>query len=152
MLRAAALLLAALATATAAAPPPPATQPPPFFFGTATASYQVEGAVHAGGRGPSIWDAFSHTPGRVARGDTGDVADDFYHRFPADLTTAAALGATAFRFSLAWTRLFPNGRGEEPHPAGLAFYHRLLDACDAAGLEPYATLFHWDLPAALQDE
>jgi len=130
---------------------PPAC-PAPFFFGTATAAYQVEGAVHAGGRGPSIWDAFSHTPGRVARGDTGDVADDFYHRFAADLTTAAALGATAFRFSLAWPRLFPNGTGEEVNAAGIAFYDRVLDACEAAGLEPYVTLFHWDLPLALQEE
>ena len=112
--------------------------------------FQVEGAVHAGGRGPSIWDAFSHTPGKTARGDTGDTADDFYHRFRADLVTAAALGARAFRFSLAWPRLFPNGTGEEPNPAGLAFYHDVLDACEEAGLEPWVTLYHWDLPLALQ--
>jgi len=138
--------------------PRPPPHPPPFFFGTATAAYQVEGAVFEGGRGPSIWDAFSHTPGRTARGDTGDEADDFYHRFRADLLSAAALGASAFRLSLAWPRLLPNGTGGGgaggPLPSlnrqGAAFYHALLDACEAAGLEPWVTLYHWDLPLALQ--
>jgi len=160
---AAVLALAATVTAAAAAAPPlhwglstsqpspqPQQPPPPFWFGTATAAYQVEGAVHAHARGPSIWDAFSHTPGKTARGDTGDTADDFYHRFSGDLLTAAALGARAFRFSLAWPRLFPNGTGDQPNAEGVAFYHAVLDACAAAGLEPWITLYHWDLPLALQ--
>lgn len=157
---AAALVLAAAAAAvtawaSAAHPPPPPSPhpprpPPPFWWGTATAAYQVEGAVTAHGRGPSIWDAFSHTPGKTARGDTGDTADEFYTRFAADLLTAAALGSRAFRFSLAWPRLFPNGTGTTPHPDGVAFYHRVLDACEGAGLEPFVTLYHWDLPLALQ--
>ena len=139
--------------ATQLRPPPtahPPLDPPPFWWGTATAAYQVEGAVTAHGRGPSIWDAFSHTPGKTAHGDTGDDADEFYSRFSADLLTAAALGTRAFRFSLAWPRLFPNGTGDAPHPEGIAFYHRVLDACEGAGLEPWVTLFHWDLPLALQ--
>ena len=133
-------------------PRPSPSTPLPFFFGTATAAYQVEGAVDTGGRGPTIWDTFSHTPGRTARGDTGDEADDFFHRFPADLLTASALGASAFRFSIAWTRLFPDGNatGVKPNAAGVAFYHSLLDACEGAGLEPWVTLYHWDLPLALQ--
>ena len=136
---------------TARAPRPhPEGFPAGFLWGSATASYQVEGGVHEGGRGPSVWDTFSHTAGKVANGDTGDVADDFYHRFPQDIRLMQELGIKTFRFSVAWSRIFPSGTGK-PNPQGLDFYHRLTDALLAAGIEPYCTLFHWDLPQALQD-
>jgi beta-glucosidase len=123
--------------------------PEGFVWGVATAAYQIEGAVAEDGRGPSIWDAFSQTPGRTAGGNTGDVACDHYHRWPEDLDLLAALGVDAYRFSLAWPRILPDGRS--PNPAGLAFYDRLVDELLARGVDPVATLNHWDLPQALQD-
>jgi beta-glucosidase len=125
--------------------------PPGFLWGSATASYQVEGAVHEGGRGMSIWDTFSHTPGKVANGDTGDVADDFYHRYPEDIKLMQGLGLKSCRFSVAWPRIFPNGVGA-PNQQGIDFYRRLVDSLLQAGITPYCTLYHWDLPQALQDK
>jgi beta-glucosidase len=124
--------------------------PPGMLLGTATASYQIEGAVRENGRGESIWDRFSHTPGAIRNGDTGDVACDHYHRWPDDVELMRRLGVNAYRFSIAWPRVMPQGRGAV-HEAGLAFYDRLVDALLERGLEPFATLYHWDLPQALQD-
>jgi beta-glucosidase len=124
--------------------------PDSFLWGTATASYQVEGAVQEDGRKPSIWDTHSHQPGRVAMGHTGDVAVDEYHRYAEDVQLIKRLGVKAYRFSIAWPRVFPNGDGK-PNEKGIAYYDRLVDALLAAGIEPYATLFHWDLPQACQD-
>ncbi|HEY3266509.1 MAG TPA: GH1 family beta-glucosidase [Armatimonadota bacterium] len=124
--------------------------PDSFLWGAATASYQVEGGVHEGGRGESIWDRFSHTPGKVANGDTGDVACDHYHRFREDVALMQDLGLQAYRFSIAWPRLFPTGAGSL-NRAGLDFYSRLVDALLEAGIQPVPTLYHWDLPQALQD-
>ena len=131
--------------------PAPHSFPPGFVWGTATAAYQVEGAVHADGRGPSIWDTFAHTPGKTWHGETADVTDDFYHRYPEDVASMRRLGVRGFRFSIAWTRVFPDGTGA-PNPKGLDFYKRLLDSLQSAGIDPYCTLFHWDLPQALQDK
>ncbi len=128
----------------------PANFPAGFLWGSATASYQVEGAAREGGRGPSVWDTFSHTAGKTSNGDTGDVADDFYHLFPKDIALMKDLGVKTFRFSVAWSRIFPEGTGK-PNQEGVDFYKRLTDALLAAGIEPYCTLFHWDLPQALQD-
>lgn len=125
--------------------------PADFWFGSATASYQVEGAANEDGRGRSIWDTFSHTPGRVLNGDTGDVADDHYHRLDADLDLMKSLGLEAYRFSIAWPRIQPSGRGEA-NEKGLAFYERLVDGLIARGIRPIATLYHWDLPQSLEDE
>jgi beta-glucosidase len=125
--------------------------PKDFLWGSATASYQVEGAVHEGGRGPSIWDTFSHAQGKTANGDTGDIADDFYHLYPADISLMKEIGLKTFRFSVAWTRIFPQGTGQ-PNQPGIDFYNRLVDALLAAGIQPFCTLFHWDLPQGLQDE
>ncbi len=131
--------------------PSPRSFPTGFLWGSATASYQVEGAVHEDGRGPTIWDTFSHKSGKTFHGDTGDVADDFYHLYPADIALMRDLGLKAFRFSIAWSRVFPTGTGA-PNPKGLDFYHRLVDALLAAGIQPFCTLFHWDLPQALEDK
>ena len=125
--------------------------PNDFIWGTATAAYQVEGAVHEAGRGPSVWDTFSHTPDKTFQGQTGDVADDFYHRYPQDIELMQRLGTKGFRFSIAWPRIFPQGTGT-PNPKGIDFYKRLVDALLAANIEPFCTLFHWDLPQALQDK
>lgn len=125
--------------------------PKGFVWGAATASYQIEGAVSEDGRGESIWDRFSHTPGKVTNGDTGDVADDHYHRWPEDIRLMQALCLNAYRFSIAWPRIIPDGIGAV-NEAGLDFYERLVDALLAAGIEPYVTLYHWDLPQALQDK
>ncbi len=124
--------------------------PPGFVWGAATAAYQVEGAVHEDGRGESVWDRFSHAPGRVANGDTGDVACDHYHRYPEDVALMAELGVDAYRFSIAWPRIQPDGRGPA-NERGLDFYRRLLDELAAHGIRASATLFHWDLPQALED-
>jgi len=124
--------------------------PQDFVWGAATASYQIEGAVHEDGRGESIWDRFCSTPGKVHNGDTGDVACDFYHRHPADIGLMRELGLDAFRLSIAWPRVLPEGRGRV-NPAGLDFYDRLVDALLEAGIRPFATLYHWDLPQPLQD-
>ncbi|MFI6826351.1 GH1 family beta-glucosidase [Kribbella sp. NPDC050241] len=124
--------------------------PPGFAWGAATASYQVEGAVATDGRAPSIWDTFAHTPGRIADGTTGDVADDHYRLFAEDIRLLAGLGLTAYRFSIAWSRIIPAGSGVT-NPGGLAFYRRLAEACLENGVTPYATLYHWDLPQPLED-
>lgn len=125
--------------------------PESFVFGSATASYQIEGAANEDGRGPSIWDTFSHTPGRVVNGDTGDVADDHYHRLEQDLDLMKSLNLQAYRFSIAWPRIQPTGRGPA-NQAGLDFYSKLIDGLIARGITPVATLYHWDLPQALEDE
>lgn len=124
--------------------------PTDFLWGSATASYQIEGAVAEDGRGPSIWDTFSHTPGKVLHGDTGDVAVDHYHRVPEDVAIMQDLGLQAYRFSLAWPRIMPTGTGEV-NQAGLDFYSDLVDRLLAAGIKPVVTLYHWDLPQALED-
>ena len=124
--------------------------PSDFLWGTATASYQIEGAAHEDGRGVSIWDTFSRTPGKVKNGDTGDVACDHYHRFPEDIALMKELGVKAYRFSIAWPRLFPQGDSVREE-RGFDFYNRLIDALVAAGIEPMVTLYHWDLPQALED-
>jgi beta-glucosidase len=123
--------------------------PDGFQWGVASASYQVEGAVGEDGRGPSIWDTFSHTPGKVANGDTGDVACDHYHRWPEDLDLVAGLGIPAYRFSVAWPRVMPDGH--IVNQAGVDFYKRLLDGLLERGIQPLLTLYHWDLPQALED-
>ena len=133
-----------------AQPIEPRAFPAGFLWGTATASYQVEGAVAEDGRGPSVWDTFSHTPGKVANNATGDTADDHYHRFKEDVQLMKGLGVKTYRFSIAWPRVFPQGSGA-PNPKGLDFYSRLVDELLANGIEPFATLYHWDLPQALQD-
>ncbi|MBR1160347.1 GH1 family beta-glucosidase [Bradyrhizobium elkanii] len=124
--------------------------PAGFVWGTATSSYQIEGAVNEDGRGPSIWDTFTHTSGKIEDGSTGDRANDHYHRYKEDVRLIKELGAKAYRFSIAWPRVFPDGTGA-PNPKGLDFYNRLVDELLANGIEPYATLYHWDLPQALQD-
>jgi beta-glucosidase len=124
--------------------------PPAFLWGVSTAAYQIEGAVHEDGRGPSIWDTFAHTPGRVRDGDTGDVACDHYHRWPEDLALLGELGVGAYRFSIAWPRIQPAGSGPA-NSKGLDFYDRLVDALVARGITAIPTLFHWDLPQALED-
>jgi beta-glucosidase len=124
--------------------------PPGFVWGAATASYQIEGAATADGRSPSIWDTFSHTPGRVLNGDTGDVAADHYHRWPEDLDHMAQLGLQAYRFSIAWPRVQPGGSGPA-NQAGLDWYSRLVDGLLERNIQPVVTLYHWDLPQALED-
>jgi beta-glucosidase len=121
-----------------------------FLWGTATSAYQIEGAVNEGGRGPSIWDRFAHTPGAIADNSNADVAADHYHRYRQDVQLMKALGAKAYRFSVAWPRILPDGSGT-PNPNGLDFYDRLLDELLANGIEPFVTLYHWDLPQALQE-
>jgi beta-glucosidase len=122
-----------------------------FLWGAATAAYQVEGAAHADGRGLSIWDTFSHTPGRTFHGDTGDIADDHYHRLEGDLDLMAQLGLKAYRFSVAWPRIQADGRGA-PNQRGLDFYRRLIDGLHKRSIAPALTLYHWDLPQPLQDQ
>jgi beta-glucosidase len=125
--------------------------PSNFAWGVATSAYQIEGAVTADGRGPSIWDTFCRQPGAIKDGETGDVADDHYHRWPDDLELMAGLGITSYRFSLAWPRIQPGGRGPANRP-GLDFYDRLTDGLLARGITPVPTLYHWDLPQPLEDE
>jgi len=122
--------------------------PEGFKWGCATAAYQIEGGVHEDGRGETNWDIFAHTPGKTHNGDTGDVADDSYHRYKEDIQLLKNLGVQTYRMSLAWSRIFPEGKGT-PNPKGLDFYHRVVDELLANGITPYVTLFHWDLPAAL---
>ncbi len=118
------------------------------MWGCATAAYQIEGGVNEGGRGPSIWDVFSHTPGKTYNGDTGDVADDSYHLYKEDVRLLKNLGVGAYRMSISWSRIFPQGKGQ-PNQSGLDYYKRVLDELLANHITPYVTLFHWDLPAAL---
>ncbi|WP_244246819.1 GH1 family beta-glucosidase [Nocardioides euryhalodurans] len=125
--------------------------PAGFRFGTSTAAYQIEGAATEDGKGPSIWDTFSHQPGRIANGDTGDVACDHYHRWPEDVALMKELGAEGYRFSISWPRVLPTGKGEV-NRAGLDFYDRLVDSLLEAGVKPMVTLYHWDLPQALQED
>jgi len=125
--------------------------PDRFVWGVATSAYQIEGAVAEDGRGPSIWDTFSHTPGKVVGGDTGDVAADHYHRYVGDVRLMADLGVTSYRFSVAWPRILPSGSGAV-NRAGLDFYSRLVDELLNHGITPALTLYHWDLPQALQDQ
>ncbi|MGW5548249.1 glycoside hydrolase family 1 protein, partial [Streptomyces sp. NPDC003998] len=124
--------------------------PDGFLFGAATAGYQIEGAHDEDGRGPSIWDTFSREPGRVAQGATGDVACDHYHRYREDVGLLRELGVDSYRFSIAWPRVQPAGGGPV-NTAGADFYDRLVDELLAAGISPAATLYHWDLPQALED-
>jgi beta-glucosidase len=149
---AATLLAGKAAAAGTARPMPPELAdlhfPHDFRWGCATAAYQIEGAVHEDGRGPTNWDVFSHTPGRVFQGDNGDVADDSYHLYPEDTKLLKALGARTYRMSIAWSRIFPEGRGQ-PNQRGVDHYHRVIDNLLENGIEPWVTLFHWDLPAAL---
>ncbi len=124
--------------------------PANFQWGVATAAYQIEGAVHEDGRSDSIWDVFAHAPGNIINGDTGDLACDHYHRWKEDVALMKRLGIKAYRFSLSWPRILPEGRGKV-NPAGLDFYSRLVDELLAADIHPLATLYHWDLPVALPD-
>jgi beta-glucosidase len=123
---------------------------PDFVWGVSTSSYQIEGAEQVDGRGPSIWDGFCRQPGRIANGDTGEQACDHYHRYREDIALMRSLGVKAYRFSVAWPRVLPAGRGGV-NEGGLAFYDRLVDALLEAGIEPWLCLYHWDLPQALQD-
>jgi beta-galactosidase len=125
--------------------------PDDFIWGSATSSYQIEGAWLQGGKGLSIWDAFAHTPGKTANGDTGDVACDHFHRFREDVALMAAMGLPAYRFSVSWPRIQPAGTGA-PNPEGIAFYSELIDTLLEHGITPWVTLYHWDLPLALQVE
>ncbi|MBN9390420.1 MAG: beta-glucosidase [Chloroflexi bacterium] len=125
--------------------------PANFIWGSATAAYQIEGAVNEDGRKPSIWDTFSRTPGKVLNGDTGDIACDHYHRYRSDVALMKQLNLGAYRFSIAWPRILPDGRGAI-NEKGLDFYDRLTDELLQAGIKPYATLYHWDLPQALEDQ
>jgi beta-glucosidase len=124
--------------------------PPSFVWGAATAAYQIEGAAVEDGRTPSMWDVFAHTPGKVANGDTGDVAADHYHRYRDDVALMTDLGIAAYRFSVSWPRVIPGGTGSI-NPKGIDFYSRLVDELLAAGIAPTLTLYHWDLPAELHD-
>ncbi|GII23480.1 GH1 family beta-glucosidase [Planosporangium mesophilum] len=121
-----------------------------FVWGVATSAYQIEGAVAEDGRAASIWDTFCRVPGAIAGGDTGDVACDHYHRWPEEIELMRRLGVDGYRFSIAWPRVIPDGTGQV-NPAGLDFYDRLVDALGEAGIRPFVTLYHWDLPQALQD-
>ena len=124
--------------------------PKDFLWGAATSSYQIEGAWNVDGKGESIWDRFCHTPGKVKDGETGDLACDHYHLWREDIKMMKEMGLKAYRFSISWPRILPEGRGA-PNAAGLDFYSRLVDGLLAAGITPFVTLYHWDLPQALQD-
>src|SRR5512133_2239672 len=124
--------------------------PASFKWGVSTAAYQIEGAVAEDGRGPSIWDLFGRQAGRIANGDTGDVACDHYHRYKEDVALMRRLGLQVYRFSVAWPRVLPHGRGQA-NSLGLDFYDRLIDELLRSGIEPWLCLYHWDLPQALDD-
>ena len=126
------------------------TFPKGFLWGAATASYQIEGAYDEDGKGESIWDRFSHTPGKVVNGDTGNVACDHYHRYAKDIELMKKLGLQTYRFSIGWPRIYPLGKGKV-NKAGLEFYSRLVDRLLDAEILPFVTLYHWDLPQALQE-
>jgi beta-glucosidase len=127
------------------------TFPKDFIWGAATAAYQIEGAVKEDDRGESIWDRFSHTPGKIKNGETGDIACDHYHRFKADVALMKKMGLKGYRFSIAWPRIFPTGKGQ-PNQKGIDFYKALLDELLSQEIDPLVTLYHWDLPQALQDQ
>ena len=127
------------------------TFPPGFVWGVATAAYQIEGGHQAGGRGESIWDRFSHTPGKTHNGETGDVACEHFYRWEEDVELMQRMGVKGYRFSIAWPRIFPRGTGKL-NPAGLGFYDRLVDRLLEAGITPYPTLYHWDLPQRVEDD
>ncbi|MFR9797475.1 GH1 family beta-glucosidase [Streptomyces sp. MS06] len=131
-------------------PANPVTFPPAFLWGAATSAYQIEGAVREGGRTPSIWDTFSHTPGKTLGGETGDIAVDHYHRYREDVALMKELGLNAYRFSVSWSRVQPTGRGPAVQ-VGLDFYRRLVDELLSQGIKPAVTLYHWDLPQELED-
>ena len=150
------------ATSAGAAETPAESQPKPapgnaanfpegFAWGVATSAFQIEGAVKEDGRGPSIWDTYAHTSGKIKDGANADVANDHYHRYKDDIRLMRDIGVKAYRFSIAWPRIFPTGAGA-PNPKGIDFYRRLLDALLEAGIKPFPTLYHWDLPQALQDK
>jgi beta-glucosidase len=124
------------------------TYPKGFLWGCATAAYQIEGGAQEDGRGPSIWDTFSHTPGKTYHGETGDVADDSYHLYKEDVKLLKNLGASVYRLSISWSRVFPSGTGQ-PNPKGLDYYNRVVDELLANNITPFITVFHWDLPQAL---
>jgi beta-glucosidase len=124
--------------------------PDNFLWGVATSAYQIEGAVDVDGRGRSIWDTFAHTPGAILHGDTGDIAADHYHRYAEDLDLLVELGIKAYRFSIGWPRVQPDGKGVL-NQRGVDFYKRVLDGLAERGVEPIVTLYHWDLPQALED-
>ena len=125
--------------------------PKGFVWGAATSAYQIEGAVSEDGRGESIWDRFAATPGKIADGSDGSVACEHYHRYRDDVKLLGWMGLEAYRFSVAWPRVFPNGVGAAPNAQGLAFYDRLVDELLAHGVRPCVTLYHWDLPQVLED-
>ncbi len=125
--------------------------PADFIWGAATAAYQIEGAWNVDGKGESIWDRFSHTPGKIINEDNGDVACDHYHRYQDDIGLMKQLGLNAYRFSIAWSRVLPNGVGAA-NEKGLDYYDRLTDALLEVNIDPYVTLYHWDLPQALQEK
>lgn len=145
---ASALTIGGVTAKTAAAAGIDLSFPKDFRWGCATAAYQVEGATGEDGRGATNWDVFAKIPGKVARGDTGDVACDSYHRYAEDTQLLKNLGVSTYRMSIAWSRVFPDGRGT-PNPKGVDYYNRVIDGLLAVGIEPYVTLFHWDLPQAL---
>lgn len=122
-----------------------------FLWGVATAAYQIEGAWNVDGKGPSIWDTFSHTKGKIKTKETGDVACDFYHTYKSDIDLIKEMNMDVFRFSIAWSRVLPNGTGEK-NQKGIDFYHNVIDYCLQVGVQPWITLYHWDLPQALQDK
>jgi beta-glucosidase len=140
-----------MSTPSLAARPLAERFPAGFAWGAATAAYQVEGSTDADGRGRSVWDTFSHTPGKIVGGDTGDVACDHYRRWESDLDLMRELGLRAYRFSVAWPRVQPDGSGPA-NEAGLDFYDRLVDGLRARGIDPWVTLYHWDLPQTLEDD
>ncbi|XP_066348491.1 beta-glucosidase 18-like [Miscanthus floridulus] len=125
--------------------------PASFLFGTATSSYQIEGAYLEGNKSLSNWDVFTHTPGRIKDGSTGDIADDHYHRYEDDIELMHSLGTNAYRFSISWARILPRGRFGEVNPAGIAFYNRVIDSLLLKGIEPFVTLTHYDIPQEMED-
>lgn len=125
--------------------------PDDFVWGTATSAYQIEGTTIGDGRGPSIWDHFCKTPGNIANGDTGDIACDHYSRFEEDIELMAEMGVKAYRFSISWSRILPDGTTDSVNEEGIDFYNKVIDTCLAHGIEPWATLYHWDLPQYLQE-
>ena len=147
----AALPSAALAVGKPTQPATGRHFPPEFLWGTATSAYQIEGATTDDGRGVSIWDTFAHLKGRTYTGENGDIADDHFHRYREDVAIMRTLGIQAYQFSVAWPRIFPHGMGA-PNPKGLDFYNRMIDLLLASGIEPWCTLYHWDLPQGLEDK